>query len=230
MKKHDLIVFAVCILNTISCYGNSDKDTVDVGGYIKNLVSKNILIYRMYYLHNYVKSEYLEHNFLQNRYVHKRLFSYLPDDNCKLNIHITRAKVFFPDSNYVLYEVIKDQDSYHCDSYILDQDLFPYNNNDDKFLIAFNIKDDYNILYLSGNFFQDRFFSFFENSNLSIKKNILNYLELRLFSLDYLSIDYYKATRKYYYYTITLSNTVNKIKVKVEKTNPDNIQLIRTGT
>lgn len=196
------------------------KDPVRPDLFLESQVSNNVLLYRLLVNHEQLKSgEFTGDGFLKP---HSGLMYYLPPSGARLKLEFTRSAITFPDSSFVLYEVLKSGDIYDLDSILLESELPPV-QNDKKFLVAYD-STAAQVLFLSGNFFLTDYSQYFRQAD---QQQALWYLRIKYFYLDnLLRIVFLNETKGFFLFRIFLARNIY-FDVKLKKVDYGKLKISR---
>ncbi|QLC66318.1 hypothetical protein LPB248_08485 [Flavobacterium sp. LPB0248] len=181
--------------------------------YHLDLIKKNILTYRIFFLSHTIDSEYK--------------FNYeclLPTFGWNLRIESEVETISFPEEKkYTFFKISNNNYSYlkfdSQDNLIVDKFDCGYIPFSEKFLIAINGKE---ILFISGMFFKSPISHFFR---LDKKKPVtfLSFLNLKLYNYSIYNIKFKKANRKKIVFNGLISNET--VTIEINPKNYDDIKV-----
>lgn len=178
----------------MSFAGNCQINEIDTN-VVLNKVSRNFLLYRILRAEKHIASFLTKDRYLSSS-IDIPFLNYLPDYGCELEISLKEQSNLFPDSNFRVFEVVKNRGLYLCGQIRKDARLYPY-DEDMRMLIAVHIKTNH-VIFISGNYFLQDIRHYFDFTKGV--KVIELYLELRnfMYGIDQVKFKQ-KRGRKYYF-------------------------------
>ncbi|KLT69895.1 hypothetical protein [Flavobacterium sp. ABG] len=196
----------------------SPANSQDLGVTEKDLIRKNILSYRIFYLTKEIDSEY--------QFSRACL---LPLEDWNLKISTEVEPINFPNNKkYTFYRITNFDYTYFkfdSDDTILKKNsncgFVPFSN---RFLVAVN-KD--KILFISGMFFKDPIASFFK-LNIKDPESFIEYLNMKLFNFSINNITFKKIKKNKLIYTGFISTPKDIVTIEIDLKNFDNVNWFYT--
>ncbi|RYE54539.1 MAG: hypothetical protein EOP48_12100 [Sphingobacteriales bacterium] len=143
---------------------------------VLNKVSRNFFLFRVLNAKEYITS-YLSKDGYLSFAGDVHFLNYLPPYGCELEISLRKRNDKFPDTSFVMFEVVKKLGLYLCDKVVLDGKLFPF-EVDRRMLIAVNKRTN-QVIFISGNFFLQDIRNYFNFKNGV--EDFQRYLKFRYF-------------------------------------------------
>ncbi len=127
--KNKFIIIVMLVAKGINVSSQTINDR------IYSDIAKSILIYKILMSKEHIESTELYRGKLKKS--PSVMYTYLPNNNCRLKLIFRQSDIKFIDSSYIVFEVSKGLTEYDCDTdkIVIGRSLF---NNDRKFLIAVN--------------------------------------------------------------------------------------------
>lgn len=208
-------IYFICLLLVMNSSRISAQFNIEE---IKSLVQNNIIAFQLYTI---ISDKFVvdENNLLKSEYFNGNGINLLLEgQKMQLQFEVKlNQDLFFPDTSFVLYEVIRDKtifkDSISGNGLIIPIPILIPNSNL-KYLVAIN-KYDRRAIFISGNYFLNGIAQYFNSS--MIEKDLVWFISLKLFNKGNIKIRQIKQRKEMW--KIIFENDIKAL--IIPKSSPD---------